>query len=123
MLLAVFVALWLGTFVDFLTRRRVPRVAAILTAYLALFMSILFLAFVALPPIVKQIDAGVRQLPGGIPKLRQNAVVRKYDDKYKLTRSWKAKRASFPAGSRPSPRSSPRSRSGHSRLSRSSSPS
>jgi predicted PurR-regulated permease PerM len=84
-LLAVFVALWLGAFVDFLTRRRVPRVVAILAAYLALFASILFLGFVAVPPIVRQIDAGVRQLPAGIPKLRENATFRKYDDKYKIT--------------------------------------
>ena len=38
--LAVFVALWLGPFVEFLTRRRVPRVLAILAAYLTLFGSI-----------------------------------------------------------------------------------
>ena len=79
-LLAVFVALWLGTFVEFLTRRRVPRVVAILAAYLALFASVLFLGFVAVPPIVRQIDAGVRQLPGGIGKLRENATFRKYDN-------------------------------------------
>jgi hypothetical protein len=35
-------------------------VVAILAAYLALFASILFLGFVAVPPIVRQIDAGVR---------------------------------------------------------------
>ena len=84
-LLAVFVALWLGTFVEFLTRRRVPRVVAILAAYLALFASVLFLGFVAVPPIVRQIDAGVRQLPAGIGKLRENATFRKYDNKYKIT--------------------------------------
>jgi predicted PurR-regulated permease PerM len=83
--LAVFVALWLGTFVEFLTRRRVPRVVAILAAYLALFASILFLGFVAVPPIVRQIDAGVRQLPAGIGKLRENATFRKYDNKYVLS--------------------------------------
>jgi predicted PurR-regulated permease PerM len=84
-LLAVFVALWLGTFVEFLTRRRVSRVVAILAAYLALFASILFLGFVAVPPIVMQIDAGVRQLPAGIGKLRENATFRKLDNKYKIT--------------------------------------
>ncbi|MGZ4250467.1 MAG: AI-2E family transporter [Solirubrobacteraceae bacterium] len=84
-LLAVFVALWLGTFVEFFTRRRVPRVVAIIAAYLALFASILFLGFVAVPPIVRQINAGVRQLPTDIAKLRENATFRKYDNKYKIT--------------------------------------
>jgi len=49
--------------VDFLTRRRVQRVVAILPAYLALFASILFLGLVAGSPIVRQIDAGFGQLP------------------------------------------------------------
>ena len=31
-LLALFAALWLGTFVEFFTRRRVPRVVAIIAA-------------------------------------------------------------------------------------------
>jgi predicted PurR-regulated permease PerM len=38
------------------------------------------------PPIVSQIDAGVRQLPTGIGRLRENPTFRKYDDKYKITR-------------------------------------
>ena len=83
--LAVFVALWLGPFVEFLTRRRAPRVVAILTAYLALLGSIVFLGLVALPPIVSQIEAGVHQLPRGITSLRENSTFRKYDDKYKIT--------------------------------------
>ena len=68
-LLAVFVALWLGPFVEFFTRRRVPRVVAILGAYLTLFLSILVIGLVAVPPIVKQINAGVRQLPTDISKV------------------------------------------------------
>ena len=83
--LAVFVALWLGPFVEFLTRRRAPRVVAILTAYLALLGSIVFWGLVALPPIVSQIEAGVHQLPRGITSLRENSTFRKYDDEYKIT--------------------------------------
>jgi predicted PurR-regulated permease PerM len=37
------------------------------------------------PPIANQIDKGVRQLPAGISKLRENATFRKYDNKYKIT--------------------------------------
>jgi predicted PurR-regulated permease PerM len=83
--LAVFLALALGPLVELLGRRRVPRVAAIFAAYLALLVSLVFLGLVAVPPIVSQIDAGARQLPGGISKLRQNATFRKYDNKYKIT--------------------------------------
>jgi predicted PurR-regulated permease PerM len=84
-LLALFLALWLGPFVEFLTLRRIPRVAAIFAAYLALFASLVFLGLVAVPPIANQIDKGVRQLPAGIGKLRENATFRKYDNKYKIT--------------------------------------
>jgi predicted PurR-regulated permease PerM len=83
--LGVFVALWLGPFVEFLTRRRVPRVPAILAAYVTLLGSIVVLGLVAVPPIVTQIEAGVRQLPTGISRLRENATFRKYDDQYKIT--------------------------------------
>ncbi|HUO71005.1 MAG TPA: AI-2E family transporter [Solirubrobacteraceae bacterium] len=83
--LALFVALWLGPFVEFLTRRRVSRVVAILTAYLALLALLVFLGLVAIPPIVNQIRTGVQQLPTGISKLRENATFRKYDDKYTIT--------------------------------------
>ena len=83
--LGVFVALWLGPFVEFLTRRRTPRVLAILAAYVTLIGSIFVLGLVAVPPIVSQIESGVRQLPNAITKLRENATFRKYDDKYKIT--------------------------------------
>jgi predicted PurR-regulated permease PerM len=85
LVLALFVALWLGPVVEFLAHRRVPRVAAIFLAYLSLFVTLAFLGLVAIPPIASQIDKGVRQLPAGITHLRDNATFRKYDDKYKLT--------------------------------------
>src|ERR1035438_5318517 len=50
-LLAVFIAFWLGPFVEFLSRRRVSRVVAILAAYLTLFVSLVFLGLVVVPPI------------------------------------------------------------------------
>jgi predicted PurR-regulated permease PerM len=96
-LLAVFVALWLGPLVESLTRWRVPRVVAILAAYLALFASVVFLGLVAVPPIVKQINAGVRELPTSISKLRENATFRKYDDKYKITPKLQAESRKLPS--------------------------
>ena len=55
-LLGVFVALCLGPFVEFLTRGRMPRVLAILAAYVTLFGSLVVLGLVAVPPIVSQIE-------------------------------------------------------------------
>ena len=62
-----------------------PRVLAILAAYLTLFGSLVFLGLVVVPPIANQIDKGVRQLPAGISELREDATFRKYDNKYKIT--------------------------------------
>ncbi|MGZ4250291.1 MAG: AI-2E family transporter [Solirubrobacteraceae bacterium] len=97
MALGLFVALWLGPVVEFLTRRRVPRVVAILTAYVALLGSIVFLGLVAVPPIVSQIEGGVRELPVGIAKLRQDRLSASTTTSTRSRRSWRAKHASFPA--------------------------
>lgn len=40
---------------------------------------------VAIPPIVRQIDAGVRHLPTAIRKLDKNPTFHKYDETYKIT--------------------------------------
>ena len=79
-----FLALALGPLVGLLVRRRLPRSAAIVTAYLALLALLVFLGLVAVPPIVRQIDAGVRQLPAAIGRLDSNPTFRKYDTKYKI---------------------------------------
>ena len=50
-----------------------------------MFALLVFLGLVAIPPIVRQIDAGVRQLPSAIDKLDTNPTFRKYDRKYKIT--------------------------------------
>jgi predicted PurR-regulated permease PerM len=85
MLLAVFIALVLGPLVGLLTRWRCPRVPAILVSYLALLGVVAFLGLVAVPPIVREINAGVRHLPSAIPKLRENSTFRKYDNRYHIT--------------------------------------
>lgn len=84
-LLGVFLALALGPLVGFLVRRRLPRTGAIVVAYLALFGALAFLGLIAFPPILKQINSGVHQLPTAIGKLRVNATFRKYDNRYKIT--------------------------------------
>jgi predicted PurR-regulated permease PerM len=83
-ILGVFLALALGPLVNFLVRRRLSRSSAIVVAYLAVFALIVFLGLVAIPPIVRQIDAGVRQLPTAITRLDNNPTFRRYDQKYKI---------------------------------------
>jgi predicted PurR-regulated permease PerM len=83
--LAVFLALALGPFVDFLTRHRAPRPLAILGVYLGLAGCLVLLGLVFVPPVVRQINSGVHQLPMSIEKLRENSTFRKYDNKYKIT--------------------------------------
>jgi predicted PurR-regulated permease PerM len=96
-LLGLFLALGLGPLVEFLVVRRIPRVAAILAAYLALLASLVFLGLVAIPPIAGQIDRGVRQLPAGIVKLRENRTFRRYDDKYEITRTLEIQARKLPS--------------------------
>jgi predicted PurR-regulated permease PerM len=83
--LSVFLALALGPFVDFLSRHRAPRPLAILGVYLGLAGCLVLLGLVFVPPVVRQINSGVHQLPTSIQKLRENSTFRKYDNKYKIT--------------------------------------
>ena len=101
-LLAVFIAFWLGPFVEFLSRWRVPRVVAILTAYLTLFVSLVFILglVVDLRSPTRSTRAS-RQLPAGISKLSRERNVPQYDNKYKITLSWKTRHGTA-AGSRAS---------------------
>ena len=95
--LGVFLALALGPLVGFLVRRRLSRSGAIVVAYLALFGLIALLGLVAIPPIVRQIDSGVRQLPTAIGKLDKNPTFRKYDRKYKITPKLRAEARKLPS--------------------------
>ena len=95
--LAVFLALALGPFVDFLSRRRIRRWIAILSVYLALFASLVLLGLVFVPPVVSQINAGVRRLPTSITQLRKNQTFRKYDNKYKITQRLQAEARKLPS--------------------------
>ncbi len=94
--LALFLALALGPLVEFLIRRRMSRTAAIAVAYLALFALLVLLGLVAIPPIARQIDAGVRQLPTAIHQLDKNSTFRQYDKKYKITPKLEAEARKLP---------------------------
>ncbi len=71
LVIALFLAVALSPAVDWLNRRRVPRIAAILLVYLALLLALAALGALVLPPLVNQIDALIEyatdlaQQPGG----------------------------------------------------------
>jgi predicted PurR-regulated permease PerM len=71
MVIALFLAVALGPAVDWLNRRRVPRVLAILLVYLALLLVLVGMGALVVPPLVEQIDelvefaTGLAQQPGG----------------------------------------------------------
>lgn len=56
----------------------------------------MFLGLVAIPPIVREIDAGARQLPAAIGKLDKNPTFHKYDQKYKITPKLEAEARKLP---------------------------
>jgi predicted PurR-regulated permease PerM len=84
---SVFLALALGPPVGFLTRRGVPRAAAILLNYLVVLLVIVGMGLVLIPPVAGQVNKAVRDLPHSIGKLRENKTYRKYDNKYHITRA------------------------------------
>lgn len=95
--LALFLSLFLGPSVGFLVRHRVPRWLSILLVYVGLFASIFLLGQIAVPPIAREINSGVHQLPAGIAKLRRDPTFRKYDNKYGITQKLNAEARKLPS--------------------------
>lgn len=97
LVLALFLALILGPFVEFLTRRRIRRTPSILLVYVGVFASIALLGQIAVPPIAREVNSGVHELPAGIAKLRKSSTFRKYDNKYGITRKLQAEARKLPS--------------------------
>jgi predicted PurR-regulated permease PerM len=83
--IAVFLAIALGPAVDFFATRGVPRGASILFVFLCLFLAILFIGALFVPPVVDQVEAIAEDAPGYVEDLRGNETIRKYDDEYELS--------------------------------------
>lgn len=96
LVLALFVALMLGPVVEFLTRRHVSRWLSILLAYTGLLATTFGFGAIAVPPIVREINAGVHQLPAGVTRLRENRTFRRYDNRYKITQKLEAEARKLP---------------------------
>lgn len=84
--IAIFLAVALGPAVDRIQRLGIPRGASILSVFVAVFMAIVGVGLLVVPPIVTQVEDLSKDIPGYIKDLRKDPTVRKYDDKYKISK-------------------------------------
>jgi predicted PurR-regulated permease PerM len=83
--IAIFLAVALGPAVDFFSRGKVPRAAAILLVYvliLAVFAGVMALI---VPPVINGATDLSRDIPSYIDDLRNNDTIREFDNKYDIT--------------------------------------
>jgi predicted PurR-regulated permease PerM len=85
LLIAAFFALAIAPAVNWLDKRRVPRVLAILLVYLSIAAAIFGIGLLLVPPVVNGVDKLSSDLPGKIDDLRNNDTFRKYDDRYDIS--------------------------------------
>jgi predicted PurR-regulated permease PerM len=83
--IAIFLAVALGPAVDLLVRRHAPRSLAILGVFVSLFLAILMIAMLVVPPVIEQVEELAQDAPGYISDLRENETIRRYDDQYDLS--------------------------------------
>ena len=94
--IAIFLAIALGPAVDFFHRRRVPRAFAILIVYVAIFLVVVGLGLLVVPPVVTEVDAFVRDVPGYVGDLRESETIREYDDEYGITEKLREQAETLP---------------------------
>src|SRR3954452_24948007 len=84
--IAGFLALALGPAVDFLQRRGMPRSLAFISTYLSIFMAIVGVGLLIVPPVVNGVNDLSRDIPGYVRDLRKSEQFRKYDNRYDLSK-------------------------------------
>jgi predicted PurR-regulated permease PerM len=94
---ALFLAVALGPAVDFFSRGRLPRGAAILVVYLLIFMIFAGVLSLIVPPVVNGATDLSRDLPGYVDDLRNNKTLRDFDNKYDVTPKLKEQAQKLPA--------------------------
>ncbi len=95
--IAGFLAVALGPAVDFLSRGRVPRAAAILLVYLGIIGAIVGVGLLVVPPVVEQVDQLAQDAPGYLTDLRANDTFREYDNKYDISAKLSEQASSLPS--------------------------
>jgi predicted PurR-regulated permease PerM len=93
---SAFLAVALGPAVGRLVRWRFPRVAAILTVYLALVLAVVGIGLLLVPPLVSGVQSLATQSPHYIDDLRKSKAYRNYDNRYHISNRLKAQAAALP---------------------------
>ena len=84
-LIAVFLAIALGPAVDLFARRGAPRPLAIVGVFLSVGLVIFIIGLLVVPPVVDQVETLATDAPGYVEDLRENATIRRYDDRYDIS--------------------------------------
>jgi predicted PurR-regulated permease PerM len=95
--IAVFLAIALGPAVDFFARRKVPRPLAILLTYLCMAGAIVGVGLLVVPPVVRQVNSLADKLPDYIDDIRNNDTLRKYDQRYHITKKLEEQASQLPS--------------------------
>jgi predicted PurR-regulated permease PerM len=96
-MIAVFLAVALGPAVAFFARRGIKRAFSILIVYLLLFASVVGIGLLVVPPIVTQVESLASDAPRYIRDIRENKTVRKYDNRYHISRKLEQQATKLPA--------------------------
>jgi len=83
--IAVFLAVALGPAVDFVSRGRLPRAAAILIVYVLIFCVFSGVLALIVPPVINGATDLSRDIPSYVDDLRNNTAIREFDNKYDIT--------------------------------------
>jgi predicted PurR-regulated permease PerM len=94
---AIFLAVALGPAVDFVSRGKLPRAAAILLVYVLIFCVFSGVLALIVPPVVNGATGLSRDVPSYIDDLRQNEAIREFDDKYDVTTKLRDEARKLPA--------------------------
>ena len=85
--IAAFLAVALGPAVDVFQRRRVPRGLAIVLVYVTILLLIVGVGLLIVPPVVDEVDAFAKSVPGYVDDLRRSPTIAAYDNRYGVTES------------------------------------
>ncbi|HEV2059044.1 MAG TPA: AI-2E family transporter [Solirubrobacteraceae bacterium] len=82
---SVFLAVALGPAVDFISRGRLPRAAAILVVYVLIVCVFGGVLSLIVPPVVNGATDLSQDIPGYVSDLRDSETIRSFDNKYDIT--------------------------------------
>ena len=85
--IAAFLAVALGPAVDVFQRRRVPRGLAIVLVYVTILLLIVGVGLLIVPPVVDEVDAFAKSVPGYLEDVRRSPTIAAYDNRYGVTES------------------------------------